>query len=64
MDKVLVFSFSQGETDEGSGQCMGLIAGQDLGFGKDVWLLGDGFMKNVYTAFSLDTKSVGFAPLK
>ena len=35
----------------------------DLGLGSNVWLLGDSFMKNVYTAFSFDKNSVGFAKL-
>ncbi|KAL7281781.1 hypothetical protein ACG7TL_005104 [Trametes sanguinea] len=45
-------------------QCIGAIAGQDLGLGKNTWLLGDSFMKNVYSAFSFDANSVGFATLK
>ncbi|KAI0764403.1 acid protease [Trametes elegans] len=45
-------------------QCIGAIAGQDLGLGSNVWLLGDSFMKNVYTAFSFDSNAVGFAALK
>ncbi|KAI0782432.1 aspartic protease [Irpex lacteus] len=48
----------------GNGQCVGAIAGQDLGLGSGVWLLGDSFMKNVYTAFSFDEDAVGFATLK
>lgn len=36
-----MFSFSLGETEEGSGQCVGALAGQDLGLGDNVWLLGD-----------------------
>ncbi|KAI0952451.1 hypothetical protein AcW1_004540 [Taiwanofungus camphoratus] len=34
-------NFSLGETEEGSGQCVGALAGQDLGLGDNVWLLGD-----------------------
>ncbi|KAI0629705.1 protease [Trametes polyzona] len=45
-------------------ECVGAIAGQDLGLGSNTWLLGDSFMKNVYTAFSFDSNSVGFAQLK
>jgi cathepsin D len=56
-------NFSLGETEKGSGQCVGALASQDLGLGKDVWLLGDSFMKNVYTAFSFDDSAVGFAKL-
>ncbi|KAI0769774.1 protease [Trametes elegans] len=47
-----------------STQCIGAIAGQDLGLGANVWLLGDSFMKNVYSVFSFDKNSVGFASLK
>ena len=62
--------------------CVGAIAGQDLGLGSNVWLLGDryelpsssplsyinvqpftSFMKNVYTVFDIDAKTVGFAQL-
>ncbi|KAI8972259.1 protease [Trametes punicea] len=46
-----------------STQCIGAIAGQDLGLGSNTWLLGDSFLKNVYAAFSFDTNSVGFATL-
>ncbi|RPD82588.1 acid protease [Lentinus tigrinus ALCF2SS1-7] len=45
-------------------QCVGAIAAKDLGLGKNTWLIGDSFMKNVYTAFSFDNNSVGFATLK
>lgn len=50
-------------TSSGSGQCVGALAGQDLGLGNNVWLLGDSYMKNVYSAFSFDKSSVGFATL-
>ena len=55
------FSFNLGEVS--SGTCVGALAGQDLGLGSNVWLLGDSFMKNVYTAFSFDESAVGFATL-
>ena len=58
-----LYSFNLGETSSGSGKCVGALAGQDLGLGDDVWLLGDSFMKNVYTAFSFDKNAVGFAEL-
>ncbi|KAI0830045.1 protease [Trametes gibbosa] len=45
-------------------ECVGAIAGQDLGLGTNTWLLGDSFMKNVYSVFSFDQNSVGFATLK
>jgi cathepsin D len=43
---------------------VGAIAGQDIGLGSNVWLLGDSFLKNVYSAFSFDKNAVGFASLK
>lgn len=46
-----------------STNCVGALAGQDLGLGTNVWLLGDSFMKNVYTVFSFDQNAVGFAAL-
>ena len=35
------FSFNLGETESGSGQCVGSLAAQDLGLGDGVFLLGD-----------------------
>ncbi|KAJ7600782.1 acid protease [Mycena floridula] len=55
--------FNLGATAQGSSDCVGSLAGQDLGLGDDVWLLGDSFMKNVYTAFSFEKDAVGFAAL-
>ncbi|RDX50372.1 protease [Lentinus brumalis] len=55
-----------GEIEEGSGTCVGAIAGGDLGLGDDVWLIGDTFMKNTYTVFSVYGEAagaVGFAEL-
>lgn len=52
-----------GKTASGSSQCVGTLAGQDLGLGSNVWLLGDSFMKNVYTAFSFQNNAIGFATL-
>ncbi|KAH9929057.1 acid protease [Epithele typhae] len=57
-------NFSLGVTRAGSTWCVGALAGQDFGLGSNVWLLGDSFMKNVYTAFSFARNSVGFAKLK
>ncbi|KAJ6578886.1 acid protease [Mycena vulgaris] len=53
-----------GRTKAGSSDCVGALAGQDIGLGDNVWLLGDSFMKNVYTAFDFDQEAVGFAALK
>ncbi|RPD62661.1 protease [Lentinus tigrinus ALCF2SS1-7] len=56
-------NFNLGQVEEGSSDCVGAIVGSDLGFGDNVWLVGDTFMKNVYTVFSVDQNSVGFAQL-
>ncbi|EEB91314.1 hypothetical protein MPER_10342, partial [Moniliophthora perniciosa FA553] len=55
-------NFNLGLVETGSTECVGAIAAQDLGLG-DVWLLGDSFMKNAYTAFDYDKNAVGFAQL-
>ncbi|EKM60349.1 uncharacterized protein PHACADRAFT_189481 [Phanerochaete carnosa HHB-10118-sp] len=49
-------NFNRGETSMGSSQCVGaLIAtSKGLGLGDNTWLLGDAFMKNVYTTFSFN----------
>ncbi|KAI8986154.1 acid protease [Trametes punicea] len=52
-----------GETAQGTGQCVGAIQALDIGLGDSVWITGDTFMKNVYTIFSVDCNSVGFAEL-
>ncbi|RDX53186.1 protease [Lentinus brumalis] len=57
-------NFNFGETEQGSGECVGTLAGQDLGLGDNTWLLGDSFMKNVYSVFSFSKNAVGFAALK
>ncbi|KAH9938846.1 protease [Epithele typhae] len=51
-------SFSFGQIDETT--CIGAIAGRDMGLGEDTWVLGDSFLKNVYTAFSFETNEVSF----
>ncbi|TBU27158.1 acid protease [Dichomitus squalens] len=56
-------NLSLGETESGSGECVGAISGGDLGLGSNVWLLGDTLFKNVYTVFSVDDNAVGFAEL-
>ncbi|KAJ4480255.1 putative aspartic protease [Lentinula aciculospora] len=56
-------NFSLGKTEDGSTQCIGALAGLNLGLGSNTWLLGDSFMKNVYTVFSFEQNAVGFANL-
>ncbi|KAF8626441.1 hypothetical protein AX15_004875 [Amanita polypyramis BW_CC] len=60
---VTADNFNLGQTDTGSSMCVGAISGQDLGLGSNVWLLGDSFLKNVYTVFDTNAKTVGFAQL-
>ncbi|GBE79639.1 acid protease [Sparassis latifolia] len=57
-------NFNLGKVSSTSTYCIGALAGQNLGLGTNVWLLGDSYMKNVYSAFSFDNNSVGFATLK
>jgi cathepsin D len=56
-------NFNLGSTESGSSSCVGALAGQNLGLGNNTWLLGDSFMKNVYTLFSFQQTAVGFATL-
>ncbi|TFK91850.1 acid protease [Polyporus arcularius HHB13444] len=56
-------SFNLGQVEEGSSDCVAAIIAMDLGLGDNVWLVGDTFMKNVYSVFSIDKNSVGFAEL-
>ncbi|EED77425.1 predicted protein [Postia placenta Mad-698-R] len=60
---VSAANFNLGKTSSTSNQCVGALAGENLGLGNNVWLLGDSFMKNVYSVFSFDKNSVGFATL-
>ncbi|KAF8192633.1 aspartic peptidase domain-containing protein [Mycena galopus ATCC 62051] len=53
-----------GLTAEGSTQCVGALAGQDIGLGTNVWLLGDSYLKNVYSVFDFGSNTVGFATLR
>ncbi|KAH9851624.1 acid protease [Lenzites betulinus] len=74
-DQVPELSFSWGgktwaiSTDEfnigqaANGDCAGALQPLSLPGGSTTWLLGDTFMKGVYTAFSVDDNSVGFAAL-
>ncbi|EPS93454.1 hypothetical protein FOMPIDRAFT_147447 [Fomitopsis schrenkii] len=60
---VSAANFNLGKTSNTSEYCVGALAGQDFGVGDNVWLLGDSFMKNVYSVFSFDQNTVGFASL-
>ncbi|EPS95689.1 aspartic protease [Fomitopsis schrenkii] len=60
---VSAANFNLGKTSNTSQYCIGALASQNLGLGDNVWLLGDSFMKNVYSVFSFDQNSVGFASL-
>lgn len=51
-----------GSTSAGSGRCVGSIVGMDVGI--SAWIIGDAFLKDVYTSFDFDTNSVGFAEKK
>ncbi|KAJ3992532.1 acid protease [Lentinula boryana] len=55
---------STGFTD-GSGQnCVGAIVGQNIfGSSSPTWLVGDTFMKGVYSVFNLGNNQLGFAQL-
>ncbi|KAJ3717430.1 acid protease [Lentinula raphanica] len=56
-------NFNLGTTSSGASTCVGALAAQDLGLGDNTWLLGDSWMKNVYTVFSFAKTAVGFAQL-
>ncbi|GJJ14493.1 hypothetical protein Clacol_008757 [Clathrus columnatus] len=44
--------------------CVGNIGGRDFGHGEKVWLVGEPLLKNVYTIFSLEDDTLGFAALE
>ena len=62
-----LFSFNLGRVEKDSTHCVGAVMGVDFNLTVDsetAWMLGDHFMKNVYSVFSVDTNSVGFAELR
>ncbi|KAI5475211.1 hypothetical protein MNV49_001722 [Pseudohyphozyma bogoriensis] len=53
--------FNLGLTEVGSSECFGAVTSQDIGI--DAWILGDVFMRSVYTIFDAGNTRVGFATL-
>lgn len=51
-----------GSTASGSQRCVGSVVGMDVGV--NAWIMGDSFLKNVYTTFDFDKNAVGFAEKK
>ncbi|KAG1819767.1 aspartic peptidase domain-containing protein [Suillus subaureus] len=59
-------TLNMGPTDSSGKMCFGGIVGYDLGditSGQLQWILGDVFMRNVYTAFDVGQCRIGFAEL-
>jgi len=52
--------FNLGQASAGSSDCVGAIAGTS---GIDFWVVGDVFLRNVYTKFDVSNSQVGFAQL-
>ena len=52
-------TFNLGPIFDGSKECVGGLVAQDSPF----WIVGDIFLREVYTVFNYDTKQVGFADL-
>lgn len=48
-----------GAVSAGSSQCVGSIVGLDVGV--SAWIIGDAFLKDVYTTFDFEENRVGFA---
>jgi len=55
--------FSLGRLNAGDADCVGALVGQDITGNNNTWLLGNVFMRNVYTLFDIGSQTVSFAPL-
>ncbi|KAG9122413.1 Type I transmembrane sorting receptor, partial [Ceratobasidium sp. 392] len=55
-------SFNIGRTDSFSDTCVGALIGSS-GVPDNAWIVGDAFMRNVYTVFDQGNARVGFAKL-
>ncbi|EJD01642.1 acid protease, partial [Fomitiporia mediterranea MF3/22] len=53
-------TFNLGQVSDGSNDCVGGIIADDIG----MWILGDVFLRNVYTEFDTKNLRVGFAPVR
>ncbi|KAG2358827.1 acid protease [Suillus spraguei] len=53
------FAFTQTSSTE----CIGAFFEADTGSGSPSWIIGDAFLKNVYSVFRYDPASIGFASL-
>jgi cathepsin D len=52
-------NFNLGTVSDGSSDCVGAVVASSENF----WVMGDAFMKNVYSVFDFDNSRVGFATL-
>ncbi|KAG6331505.1 hypothetical protein ID866_7585 [Astraeus odoratus] len=50
-------------TSVGKSQCIGAFFEANVNSGQPTWVIGDAFLKNVYSVFRFDPPSIGFAPL-
>ncbi|KAJ7734430.1 acid protease [Mycena metata] len=60
---VSAANLNLGLTKAKSTDCVSALAGVDFGFGSNVCILGDAFLRNLYSVFDLDQQAVGFAAL-
>ncbi|EPQ53925.1 acid protease [Gloeophyllum trabeum ATCC 11539] len=55
--------FQHAALQDGSGKCIGAFFQIPTGTGVPSWIIGDSFLKNVYSVFRFSPPSVGFAAL-